>query len=353
VRLENTNGKSSKFWEAEVRDTTMVIRYGRIGTDGRELTKSYPSQAAAQASLDSTTQDKLRHGYHAADSFEAASPGPTATPDPTASSIRPLVSTSDLARFAYSLDVVRQQVRKLLGAVDQWQNPAGGGVLATMSTLSARTRMDAAIQGKAFDEQVRDALASWAGKEAKSSPTPEQLTQARELLRAMSSWLESLDLPPLSFSLRDSRSSLASALKNALSDLPKSLRQDLFGLSQFTFRTLNPSDQRMVVERASDYGYQVTSVAAGKARALLGKEKTRELFDSLNARAEKDSAAYDRVKLKAPRIIEVERISNGAQDLAYRITGVVNWTNKDGNDVDIFSDWMVDVQGNPFFQDFK
>jgi predicted DNA-binding WGR domain protein len=39
------------------------VRYGRIGSDGRSQTKSFPSEAAMQASADKLISQKTGKGY--------------------------------------------------------------------------------------------------------------------------------------------------------------------------------------------------------------------------------------------------------------------------------------------------
>jgi predicted DNA-binding WGR domain protein len=39
-RFEFKEGSSSKFWEVSVSGNTLTVRFGRIGTEGQEKTKS-------------------------------------------------------------------------------------------------------------------------------------------------------------------------------------------------------------------------------------------------------------------------------------------------------------------------
>ncbi len=62
-RLEYTEGSSAKFWEAEVRDSSLVLRWGKIGTTGQTKTKDFVDPNAARAELNNAAASKLRKGY--------------------------------------------------------------------------------------------------------------------------------------------------------------------------------------------------------------------------------------------------------------------------------------------------
>ncbi len=62
-RLEVKNKTSQKFWEAEVRDKTLLTRWGRIGTKGQEKKKTFPSSYAAGQAFETQLEEKLKKGY--------------------------------------------------------------------------------------------------------------------------------------------------------------------------------------------------------------------------------------------------------------------------------------------------
>ena len=62
-RLEFEGGGSSKFWETEVRGAELVVRFGRLGTDGQEKTKNYADAAAAAKEQAKLIKEKLSKGY--------------------------------------------------------------------------------------------------------------------------------------------------------------------------------------------------------------------------------------------------------------------------------------------------
>jgi predicted DNA-binding WGR domain protein len=62
-RYELSDGKSHKFWEVELRGRVLRVRYGRIGTDGQTLDKSFPSDDAAKREHDRLVKEKTAKGY--------------------------------------------------------------------------------------------------------------------------------------------------------------------------------------------------------------------------------------------------------------------------------------------------
>ncbi|MEM7455287.1 MAG: DUF2262 domain-containing protein [Planctomycetota bacterium] len=61
--FEQRSGSSSKFWEINVRGNKTNIRYGRIGTDGRSIEKSYASADEAKKAADKLIEQKTAKGY--------------------------------------------------------------------------------------------------------------------------------------------------------------------------------------------------------------------------------------------------------------------------------------------------
>ena len=71
ARYEYTGGTSNKFWEVELKGTTVVTRYGRIGSDGQTTSKSFDTRAAARAHHDRQVASKLKKGYEKATTKKA------------------------------------------------------------------------------------------------------------------------------------------------------------------------------------------------------------------------------------------------------------------------------------------
>lgn len=71
-RFEYSDGKSNKFWEVEVAGTSCTVRYGRIGTDGREQTTPCGSAAGATREAERMIRSKLKKGYVEVSADDAA-----------------------------------------------------------------------------------------------------------------------------------------------------------------------------------------------------------------------------------------------------------------------------------------
>lgn len=62
-RFELVEGTSSKFWEVELSDLSVTVRFGRIGTNGQAKTKAFATAAAAKKEYDSLVLEKTGKGY--------------------------------------------------------------------------------------------------------------------------------------------------------------------------------------------------------------------------------------------------------------------------------------------------
>ena len=63
VRLTNTENGSNKFWEIATSEKNMVIQYGRIGTKGQKLIKSFDTNEKAKAEMAGLIAQKKARGY--------------------------------------------------------------------------------------------------------------------------------------------------------------------------------------------------------------------------------------------------------------------------------------------------
>lgn len=61
--LEFVEGTSSKFWQIDVRGDSHTVVYGRIGTDGREVEKSFGSAKDAMDDAKKLVDSKIKKGY--------------------------------------------------------------------------------------------------------------------------------------------------------------------------------------------------------------------------------------------------------------------------------------------------
>jgi predicted DNA-binding WGR domain protein len=62
-RFEFIGGGSAKFWEAVVSGCDVTVRYGRLGSDGQSLTKTFADVEAAQRHAEKLIGEKLKKGY--------------------------------------------------------------------------------------------------------------------------------------------------------------------------------------------------------------------------------------------------------------------------------------------------
>ena len=63
MRLEYRSGASCKFWQIEVDGSCYVVQYGKIGTAGREQTKTFADTEAARTAADRKIAEKKKKGY--------------------------------------------------------------------------------------------------------------------------------------------------------------------------------------------------------------------------------------------------------------------------------------------------
>jgi predicted DNA-binding WGR domain protein len=54
---------SAKFWQARVDGSTLLVTYGKIGSDGTTTVKEFPTPEAAEIAMDKSIAEKTRKGY--------------------------------------------------------------------------------------------------------------------------------------------------------------------------------------------------------------------------------------------------------------------------------------------------
>ena len=59
----NTKAGSNKFWYAALKNKTLIISYGRIGTTGQQLKKEFTNKMLCNAEADKLIREKIRKGY--------------------------------------------------------------------------------------------------------------------------------------------------------------------------------------------------------------------------------------------------------------------------------------------------
>ncbi len=78
--FEFSEGSSNKFWEIDLQGDSFVVRWGKIGTAGQSQTKSFASEAKAQAEHDKLVAEKLGKGYQETGGAAPGTPTPKAAP---------------------------------------------------------------------------------------------------------------------------------------------------------------------------------------------------------------------------------------------------------------------------------
>jgi len=62
-RFEFTEGNYSRFWEIMLRGSDVMVRYGRIGSNGQAQLKSFADEQAAVLHVEKMIREKTKKGY--------------------------------------------------------------------------------------------------------------------------------------------------------------------------------------------------------------------------------------------------------------------------------------------------
>lgn len=84
-RFEFKEGSSNKFWEVSVSANTLTVRFGGIGTEGQEKSKTFASAALAEKEQDKLVAEKQGKGYKEVGPPSAGKRAPAAAPGNSAS----------------------------------------------------------------------------------------------------------------------------------------------------------------------------------------------------------------------------------------------------------------------------
>ncbi|WP_043353448.1 WGR domain-containing protein [Methylobacterium sp. B1] len=152
-RYELTAGSSAKFWEAGTEDSVLIVRFGRLGTQGQSKTKSFASAQAARVELDRLVREKTAKGYRpAGDAAPASAAGATA---------QATVAQATVARAADS-EAAEASPAPAARAEARCTPATGGAPIFSGTPLPTRTRpgppLDAAADWAAFAARIRPLL---------------------------------------------------------------------------------------------------------------------------------------------------------------------------------------------------
>lgn len=67
MRFEFTEGSSRKFWEATLENSSLLVKWGRLGTTGQQKTHAFATPAEARAELEVLVSEKTKKGYRRVD----------------------------------------------------------------------------------------------------------------------------------------------------------------------------------------------------------------------------------------------------------------------------------------------
>lgn len=67
MRFEFTEGSSRKFWEATLEATSLLVKWGRLGTTGQQKTHAFATPSEARAELEALVAEKTKKGYRRVD----------------------------------------------------------------------------------------------------------------------------------------------------------------------------------------------------------------------------------------------------------------------------------------------
>lgn len=62
-RFEFIGGKSAKFWEIEISNSCVTVRWGRLGTGGQQQENLFDDAAADNKHAEKLIAEKTRKGY--------------------------------------------------------------------------------------------------------------------------------------------------------------------------------------------------------------------------------------------------------------------------------------------------
>ena len=62
IREDSISG-DQKFWDAEIKGTSVTIHFGKVGTQGTRGSREFPTYEAAESFLAQRVRKKLEEGY--------------------------------------------------------------------------------------------------------------------------------------------------------------------------------------------------------------------------------------------------------------------------------------------------
>jgi predicted DNA-binding WGR domain protein len=146
MRLELRGGSSAKFWEPRVVGSNLMVRFGRIGTEGQTRETKLATPAAAKAALAKLIAEKLQKGYRPA-SRVAANPPKESKKRKAAVMLAELLGGKDAARIAREVALAVDDPQRFLATTkhelfEDWDDSTTGlPWLALIEGLNAAGRL--------------------------------------------------------------------------------------------------------------------------------------------------------------------------------------------------------------------
>lgn len=371
VRLENTTGGSSKFWEAVVSGNQATIRFGKIGTSGQTQVKTYGSEAEAKAAIGKVAQKKLGDGY-VEDGYAANAGGATAVSGVTmgasgsaSASAKKTHAVADLMvasklplserkTFAYYLNRIIDTFDAFQKVVDAHKDPAADDKFGFVKEIKPEVKKDIAARHDAVVGLLQGQYAHSRVPTETNSPGEAVMAEMGAWLKELLAWQGEIKMGPLALGFDSTQSQLADAIKYALEALPKVPKAELTQLDAGKFAKLGESDAFAVFADPEKFGYQSDvlddAIAAKLVKKLIGPERTKELLDQVKAAAEQDVEYDDDGKAGKATISSVEVIRSGGEVVGYKVTAHCN---AQPSDNDLLVDWMLDAKGRLMAEDTR
>jgi predicted DNA-binding WGR domain protein len=206
------DAKSSKFWNIELAGNAYKVTYGRIGTDGQTLTKSFADEAAARKDMDKLIKEKLGKGYVDAAGSGASASGATDSAD----GLIPLIAFSSINRREDIGQNAGTFIGKRVADYDP-DKPAKADVIyrfrSDWESNEVIPHLEHYLQTDAAPQAAGLVIGAWHGDDAELTPAAviEALVKGKERLPKLAaiylgditseeneiSWINQCDLSPL------------------------------------------------------------------------------------------------------------------------------------------------------------
>jgi predicted DNA-binding WGR domain protein len=206
------DAKSSKFWNIELSGNTYTVTYGRIGTDGQILSKSFVDDATAKKGMDKLIKEKLGKGYVDAAGSGASASGAT----PSTDGLIPLIAFTSINRHEDISENASTFIGQRVSDYDP-EKPAKEGVIyrfrSDWENNDVVPNLKHYLATNAAAQAIGLVIGAWHGDDGEVSPAEviDVLVEGKECLPKLAavyigditseenemSWIHQCDLSPL------------------------------------------------------------------------------------------------------------------------------------------------------------